>query len=224
MPRFLRLKTLMTMEDIGLIPVFYNPDLETSKNIVKACAAGGAKVIEMTNRGDHAIDIFCELEKYCKEKLPEMIIGVGSVIDAHTAALYIAHGANFVVGPVIDEETAILCNKWKIPYSPGCGSATEIHKAHSLGVEFCKVFPGEQVGGPGFVKSILGPCPWSSIMPTGGVDITKESLSEWFKAGVACVGIGSKLITKEIIKNKDFDKLSSNVSKVINTIKEIRES
>lgn len=223
MSRFLRLKTLTTMKDIGLIPVFYNPDLETSKNIVKACAAGGAKVIEMTNRGDHAIDIFCELEKYCKEKLPEMIIGIGSIIDAHTAALYIAHGANFVVGPVIDEETAILCNKWKIPYSPGCGSATEIHKAHSLGVEFCKVFPGAQVGGPGFIKSILGPCPWSSIMPTGGVDITKESLSEWFKAGVTCVGIGSKLITKEIIKNKDFDKLSSNVSKVINTIKEIRE-
>ena len=224
MAKFKRMETLYQIERIGVVPVFYNSDIEIAKKIVTACFKGGVRVIEMTNRGDHAVDVFAELEKFCREELPELILGVGSVIDAPTAAIYIAHGANFVVGPVLDEETAILCNKHKIPYSPGCGSATEIQKAHSLGVEFCKVFPGRQVGGPGFVKSILGPCPWTSIMPTGGVDITKESLSEWFSAGVACVGIGSELITKEIVEKKDFEKLASNVEKVINIIKKIRES
>jgi len=223
MPRFSRIETLTKIKEIGVIPVFYNEDIETSIKIVKACAEGGAICVEMTNRGDRAIDVFRELELYCIKNKPNVILGVGSVVDAPTAALYIALGANFVVGPVLDEETAILCNRRKVPYSPGCGSATEIQKAHSLGVEFCKVFPGAQVGGPAFVKAILGPCPWSYIIPTGGVDTTKESLYEWFKAGVVCVGIGSKLVTKEIIKNRDFQKLREDIKRVINLIKEIRK-
>jgi len=224
MARFKRMTTLNKIEEIGVVPVFYNPDIDIAKKIVSACHRGGAKVVEMTNRGDHAIDVFARLEKFTNDNIPDLILGVGSVIDAPTAAAYIAHGANFVVGPIIDEETAILCNKHKIPYSPGCGSVSEIHKAHSLGVEFCKVFPGRQVGGPGFVKAVLGPCPWASIMPTGGVDITEESLGQWFSAGVACVGIGSKLITKEIVKAGNFEKLTENVAKVIATIKKIREA
>jgi len=223
MPRFSRLETLLKMKLVGLVPVFYNGDLEVSIDIVKACADGGAVCIEMTNRGDGAIDIFKELELYCKKDKPDVILGVGSIIDVTTAASYINYGANFVVGPVLDEETAILCNKYKVPYSPGCGSVTEIHKAHSLGVEFCKLFPGAQVGGPSFIEAILGPCPWTSIIPTGGVDITKESIYEWIKAGAVCIGIGSKLITKEIIKNKDFNKLTEEVRRLINLIKEIRK-
>jgi len=222
MARFNRLETLTAIKNIGLVPVFYNPDIDISKKIVEACAGGGAVCVEMTNRGDHAIDIFSQLEKYCKEKFPKIILGVGSVIDAPTAASYIMHGANFVVGPVIDEETALICNKRKIPYCPGCGSATEIHKAHSLGVEFCKLFPGAQVGGPAFVKAMSGPSPWTSIMPTGGVNPTKESLTEWFSAGVACVGIGSKLITKEAINNENYGKIVSDVRKVIGLIEGIR--
>ena len=224
MARFKRLKTLSTMRDIGVIPVFYNKDIEAAKAIVTACAEGGALCIEMTNRGDHAIDVFSELEKYCAEELPEVILGTGSVIDAPTAALYIARGANFIVGPVLDRESAILCNKRKIPYSPGCGSASEIHRAHALGVEFVKLFPGAQVGGPAFVESMAGPCPWTSIMPTGGVDTTEESLRSWFEAGVACVGIGSKLITKQIVAGKDYKKLTSEVKRVIGLIKKVREN
>lgn len=223
MARFSRLKTLITTQDIGLIPVFYNSDVEISKNIVKACAEGGAVCIEMTNRGDGAIDIFRELEIFCKKELPEVILGVGSIVDAPTAAAYISQGANFIVGPIIDEETAILCNKRKIPYSPGCGSATEIHKAHALGVEFCKLFPGAQVGGPAFVKAMKGPCPWTSIMPTGGVSPTEESLRDWFTAGVVCVGMGSNLITKEALINKDYNLIASEVKRVIGLIKKIRK-
>lgn len=223
MARFSRLKTLTAMIEVGVIPVFYNPDVEVSKNIVKACSDGGAICIEMTNRGDGAIDVFRQLEKYLIENRQGVILGAGSVVDAPTAAAYISYGANFVVSPLLDEETALLCNKRKIPYSPGCGSVTEIHKAHSLGVEICKVFPAGQVGGPAFVKSVKGPCPWTSIMPTGGVDITRESLTQWFSAGIVCAGIGSKLITKEIIKNKDYRKLTSEVRRVVNLIRKIRE-
>ena len=223
MARFSRLKTLITMENIGLVPVFYNSDIEVCKNIVTACAGGGAVCIEMTNRGDGAIDIFRELEIFCKKELPEVILGVGSIVDAPTAAAYIGQGANFIVGPIIDEETAILCNKRKIPYSPGCGSATEIQRAHALGVEFCKLFPAAQVGGPSFVKAMKGPCPWVSIMPTGGVSATEESLSDWFHAGVICVGMGSNLITKEALINKDYNLITSEVKRVIGLIKKIRK-
>ncbi|NQT66664.1 MAG: bifunctional 4-hydroxy-2-oxoglutarate aldolase/2-dehydro-3-deoxy-phosphogluconate aldolase [Actinobacteria bacterium] len=223
MARFSRLKTLTVIEDIGLIPVFYNSDIEISKNIVKACAEGGAICIEMTNRGDGAIDVFKELEIFCRTELPNIILGAGSIVDSPTAAAYIGYGANFIVGPVIDEETAILCNKRKIPYSPGCGSATEIQKAHALGVEFCKLFPGAQVGGPAFVKAMKGPCPWTKIMPTGGVSPTEESLRDWFTSGVACVGMGSKLITREAIKSKNYSHITSEVKRVIELIKKIRE-
>jgi len=222
MAKFSRLKTLTTMIDVGVIPVFYIPDVEIAKGIVSALYEGGALCVEMTNRGDAAIDVFKELEKFCSGNFPEVILGVGSVVDAPTAALYITYGTNFVVGPVFDRDTAILCNSRKIPYSPGCGSATEIHMAESYGVEICKVFPGKQVGGPAFVKAVKGPCPWTSIMPTGGVDPTVESLTEWFSAGASCVGIGSNLITGDIIKNRDFKKLSEDVKRVISIIKDIR--
>ena len=222
MSRFKRMFVLNKIDEIGLVPVFYFPDVETSKSIIKACYEAGALCIEMTNRGDFAIDVFKELENYCKKELPDVILGVGSIVDAPTAALYIMYGANFVVGPCIDEETAILCNKRKISYMPGCGSATEIHKAESLGVEVCKVFPGAEVGGPAFVKAIKGPCPWTSIMPTGGVNPTKESLTEWFEAGITAAGIGSNLITKEILKNKDFKKLTSDIKETLSMIKSLK--
>ena len=222
MARFKRLKVLNEMEKVGVIPVFFNKDIEISKKIVSACAKGGANVIEMTNRADFAYDVFKQLELFVKKNHPNVILGVGSIVDSPTAALYISNGANFIVGPSFDKETAILCNKRKIPYSPGCGSATEIHVAESYGVEICKVFPGAQVGGPAFVKAVKGPCPWTSIMPTGGVDATEESLTNWFSAGVTCVGIGSKLITSDIIANNEYDKLTENIKKTIGIIKSIR--
>lgn len=222
MARFNRLTTLNKMIEIGIVPVFYTPDVDTAKNIASALFEGGARCIEMTNRGDMAIDVFKEIEEYLIKNYPEAILGVGSIVDVPTAASYISYGANFVVGPVFDLNTALLCNSRKIPYMPGCGSATEIHMAETYGVEICKIFPGAQVGGPEFVKAVKGPCPWTSIMPTGGVNTTYESLSAWFKAGVSCVGIGSNLITKEIIKNKDYDLLIKNVKSLIEMIQNIR--
>ena len=217
-----RLDVLVIMKQIGLIPVFYNSDFETVKNIAVACADGGAKVIEFTNRGDRAIDVFRQLAIFRDAERPDLILGVGSICDAPTSAMYIAAGADFVVGPLLDEETAKLCNKRKIPYLPGCGSMTEIHKAHELGVEICKMFPGAQVGGPAFVKAAKGPCPWTEIMPTGGVSPTKESLTEWFNAGIVCAGMGSKLITKELVAAKDWAGITAKVKETIKLIKNIR--
>lgn len=217
-----RLDVLISMKQIGLIPVFYNSDFQTVKNIAIACADGGAKCIEFTNRGDRALSVFTKLAEYRDTERPDIVLGVGSICDAPTAAMYIAAGADFIVGPLLDEETARLCNKRKIPYSPGCGSMTEIHKAHELGVEICKMFPGAQVGGPSFVKAAKGPCPWADIMPTGGVSPTKDSLTEWFNAGIVCAGIGSQLITNELVAAKDWPAIATKIKDTIELIKQIR--
>jgi 2-dehydro-3-deoxyphosphogluconate aldolase/(4S)-4-hydroxy-2-oxoglutarate aldolase len=192
------------MKETGMVPVFYHKDAEVCKKVVKACYEGGVRVFEFTNRGDFATLVFAEVNKWTIENYPEMIMGVGSVIDEGTAAMYIALGANFIVSPVIDEGTARVCNKRKISWSPGCGSVTEINKAHELGAEVVKIFPGSQVGGPNFVKAVKGPMPWSSIMPTGGVTPTEENLKAWFEAGVTCVGMGSQLFPKEIFVSENY--------------------
>jgi 2-dehydro-3-deoxyphosphogluconate aldolase/(4S)-4-hydroxy-2-oxoglutarate aldolase len=222
MARFDRMAVLNTVFECGLVPVFYNGDLEVAKQIVAACAGGGAMVVEFTNRGDRAWNVFTQLAEWAEIAQPDVILGVGSVIDAPTAAMYIGSGANFVVGPVLNPEVARLCNRRKIAYMPGCGSASEISEAEELGVEIVKVFPGSQVGGPGFVKAVLGPMPWTRIMPTGGVDATEESIRDWFKAGVACVGIGSKLIAKDLIAARDYDGISVRVAQVQAWIEEAR--
>ena len=224
MARHTRLETLSAMKQIGVIPVFYNSDFEIAVKIADACVAGGARAIEFTNRGDRAIDVFTRLAKYRDAECNQMILGVGSVCDASTAAMYINAGADFVVGPMLDEQTARICNSRKIPYSPGCGTVTEIHRAHCLGVEICKIFPGGQVGGPAFVRAVKGPMPWTELMPTGGVSPAKESLGEWFKAGIACAGIGSKLINKELVEAKNFDAIREKVAQVIEMIKDAREN
>jgi 2-dehydro-3-deoxyphosphogluconate aldolase/(4S)-4-hydroxy-2-oxoglutarate aldolase len=216
------MQVLNAILDGGLVPVFYHADVEVAVKVAEACVAGGLRVVEFTNRGDMAPEVFKELSRYLAKEHPDVILGVGSVVDAPTAAMYIAYGANFVVGPLLNPEIARLCNRRKIAYSPGCGSATEIAQAEELGVEIVKVFPGTSVGGPGFVKSVLGPCPWTSIMPTGGVDASEASIREWFQAGVACVGIGSKLVRKEWVAAGDWEAISNNVRQVLGWIKTAR--
>jgi len=222
MARFTRLDVLNTMVNTGLVPVFYHGDVETAKKIVQACAAGGTRCVEFTNRGDFAPFVFKELAEQIAKENPEVILGVGSVIDAPTAALYIASGANFVVGPLLNPEVARLCNRRKIAYSPGCGTVSEISQAEELGVEIVKIFPGGLVGGPEFVKSVLAPMPWTRIMPTGGVETTKESVFAWIKAGVAALGIGSNLISKERIAGRQWDEMSQVCGQLLAWIREAR--
>jgi 2-dehydro-3-deoxyphosphogluconate aldolase/(4S)-4-hydroxy-2-oxoglutarate aldolase len=222
MARFTRLEVLNTIIETGLVPVFYHPDIEVVKKTADALAAGGARALEFTNRGDLAPWVFKELAEYLVKTNPKIMLGVGSVIDAPTAALYIASGACFVVGPILNPEIARLCNRRKIAYSPGCGSASEISNAEELGVEIVKVFPGDSVGGPAFVKAILGPCPWTRIMPTGGVETTKESIEAWFKAGIAAAGIGSNLVKKEWITAGNYAAITAQTDQVLHWIREVR--
>lgn len=223
MALFSRLETLSAMKQTGLVAVFYHPDAGVSAKILDACSQAGAGIVEFTNRGDGAVQVFAEIEAYRRSRRPDVILGVGSIVDAPTAALFINHGADFVVGPVIDEDTALLCNARKIPYCPGCGSATEIHRAHRLGVEICKVFPGAEVGGPAFVKAVRGPMPFAEIMPTGGVEPTESSLAAWFGAGAACVGIGARLIDADMVARGDFRGLIKKIGRAVELIKTIRE-
>jgi 2-dehydro-3-deoxyphosphogluconate aldolase / (4S)-4-hydroxy-2-oxoglutarate aldolase len=222
MARFKRLEVLNAMIESGLVPVFYHNDLEVVMKVARAIADGGARLLEFTNRGDFAHQIFSELAKWSQKEIPELMLGVGSVIDPGTATLYVNNGANFIVGPVLNVEVARACNRRKVPYSPGCGSASEISQAEEYGVEICKIFPGAEVGGPAFVKNILAPMPWTLIMPTGGVETTKESIEKWFKSGVACVGIGSNLISKEVVATGDFEAISRKTAQVLSWIKEVR--
>jgi 2-dehydro-3-deoxyphosphogluconate aldolase/(4S)-4-hydroxy-2-oxoglutarate aldolase len=223
MARFRRLEVLQAMVQSGLVPVFYHQDLEVAKSIAKAVAGGGAKVLEFTNRGEFAYTVFSELVQWCRKEIPELILGAGSILDPGTAALYVNNGADFIVGPVLNAEVARVCNRRKIAYMPGCGSASEISQAEECGVEICKVFPGAEVGGPGFIKNILAPMPWSLIMPTGGVERTRASIDKWFKAGVACVGMGSNLIAKELVAAGDFETISKYMAEVLQWIKEVRK-
>lgn len=210
------------MKETGIVPLYYNADVEKCKKVVKACYDGGARAFEFTNRGDFAHEVFGELSKYVKKELPEMAIGVGSVIDAGTTSLYIQLGADFIVAPLLKPEMAAVCNRRKVLWSPGCGSLTEINQAEELGCELVKIFPGSEVGGPSFVKAVKGPCPWSNLMPSGGVTPEYDNLKAWFAAGVTCVGLGSQLMKKEYIEGGDFDGLTKKVAETIAIVKELR--
>ena len=221
MAQYTRLEVATAMQETGMVPLFFHSDVELGKRVLKACYDGGARLLEFTSRGDFAHEIFGELNKYAIKNLPGMIMGVGSITDAGAASTYMLLGANFVVTPVLREDIAIACNRRKVLWSAGCGSLTEIAKAEELGCEIVKLFPGD-IYGPKFVKGIKGPQPWTSIMPTGGVSPTHENLKAWFDAGVTCVGMGSQLIGKDLLANKDFEKLEIKVKDALAIIKEVR--
>lgn len=209
------------MKETGIVPVFYNADVEVSKNVLKACYEGGIRAFEFTNRGDFAQDVFAGLVKFANKELPGMIMGVGSIVDPGTAALYIQLGANFVVGPVFNPAVAPVCNRRLIPYCPGCGSVTEVSTAQEAGCDVCKVFPGDVLG-PAFVKDLRGPMPWSQIMVTGGVKPEKSNLEGWFKAGVTCVGMGSNLFPKDVIAAGEWSKIAELCRGALEIVKEVR--
>jgi 2-dehydro-3-deoxyphosphogluconate aldolase/(4S)-4-hydroxy-2-oxoglutarate aldolase len=221
MAKYSRLEVAQVMKETGMIPLFFHSDAELGKKVLKACYDGGARLLEFTSRGDFAHEVFAELNKFALKELPGMILGVGSVTDAASASLYMQLGANFIVTPVLREDIAIVCNRRKVLWSPGCGSLSEIAKAEELGCEIVKLFPGD-IYGPKFVKGIKGPQPWTSIMPTGGVSPEEENLRGWFDAGVTCVGMGSQLISKDILANQDFAELEQKVKESLAIIKKVR--
>ncbi len=217
-----RIGVVQLMEEQGMVPLFYHSDIEVCKQVVKACYDGGARLLEFTNRGTYAHEVFSELNKYCAKELPGMVLGVGSVTDAASASLYMQCGASFVVTPAFRKDIAIACNRRKILWAPGCATLTEICTAEELGCEVVKLFPGS-VYGPNFIKSIIAPQPWTKVMPTGGVTLEEENLKGWFGAGAVCVGMGSKLISKDLVANRDFEELTKRVSNTLQLISELKK-
>lgn len=222
MAQFNKIQVLQAILATGMVPVYYHADAEVAKRVVKACYDGGVRAFEFTNRGDFASEVFIELVKYARRECPELILGVGSIVDAPTAALFLQYGTNFVVGPYLNPEVARLCNRHLVPYTPGCGSVTEIGTAHELGCDLVKIFPAGNVGGPSFVKNIKAPLPWTLVMATGAVEPTEENLSAWFKAGVACVGMGSKLFPKETVSAGDWEAIAEKCRYSLDIIKQAR--
>lgn len=223
MARFSRLEACRVMIETGVVPVFYHSDLETSKQVVKACYDGGVRAFEFTNRGDFAHETFGELVKWAAKECPEMILGIGSVVDPGTASLFLQLGANFIVGPLLNPEIFKVCNRRQVAYIPGCGSVSEIGYAQELGAEVVKIFPAGNVGGPSFVSNVKAPMPWSNIMATGAVEPTEENLKPWFKAGVACVGMGSKLFPSDAIKAKDWKRITTICKETFEIVKKVRD-
>ncbi|WP_394749943.1 bifunctional 4-hydroxy-2-oxoglutarate aldolase/2-dehydro-3-deoxy-phosphogluconate aldolase [Spongiimicrobium salis] len=221
MAKYSRIEVAQVMQETGMVPLFYHPDIQLGKKVLKACYDGGARLMEFTARGDFGFEVFSELNKYALKELPGMIMGVGSITDAAAASLFMQMGANFIVTPSLREDIALVCNRKKVLWSPGCGSLTEINRAEELGCEIIKLFPGA-IYGPGFVKAIKGPQPWTSIMPTGGVSTEESNLKAWFDAGVTCVGMGSKLISIEILKEENYAGLQELVARTLKTIQQCK--
>ncbi|MDR1738277.1 MAG: bifunctional 4-hydroxy-2-oxoglutarate aldolase/2-dehydro-3-deoxy-phosphogluconate aldolase [Candidatus Symbiothrix sp.] len=219
--KFSKIQVLQTMQATGIVPVFYHASVEVAKNVVKACYDGGIRAFEFTNRGEFAHEVFGELVKWAAKECPELILGVGSVVDAPTAALYIQLGANFVVGPLFNPEVAKVCNRRLVPYTPGCGSVTEIGYAQEAGCDLCKVFPGDVLGA-NFVKGLKAPMPWSMLIVTGGVKPEESNLKTWFDAGVTCVGMGSNLFPKEVIAAKEWGKIAELCQNALAIVKKVR--
>jgi 2-dehydro-3-deoxyphosphogluconate aldolase / (4S)-4-hydroxy-2-oxoglutarate aldolase len=219
--RFTKLEVLSVMKQTGMVPVFYHKDIEVAKQVLKACYAGGVRAFEFTNRGEFAHEVFGELTKYAAKECPEMIMGIGSIVDAPTASLYIQLGANFIVGPLFNPDVAKVANRRLVPYAPGCGSVTEVGFAQEMGCDICKVFPGDVLGAA-FVKGLKAPMPWSNLMVTGGVKPEEANLKAWFDAGVTCVGMGSNLFPADMMKAGDWagiTKLCSDALSIIARIK-----
>ncbi|MDR1974969.1 MAG: bifunctional 4-hydroxy-2-oxoglutarate aldolase/2-dehydro-3-deoxy-phosphogluconate aldolase [Bacteroidales bacterium] len=221
MAKYNKIQVLGTMLETCVVPVFYNSDLSTAKNVIKACYDGGIRVFEFTNRGEFAHEVFGELVRFVRMECSGLILGVGSIVDAPTAALYIQSGANFIVGPLFNPDIAKVANRRLMPYIPGCGSISEVGTAQEHGCDLCKIFPADMLG-TNFVKGIKAPMPWSMLMVTGGVKPEEENIRSWFDAGVSCVGIGSYLFPDEMIKNENWQGISEICRNTLSIVKKVK--
>jgi 2-dehydro-3-deoxyphosphogluconate aldolase/(4S)-4-hydroxy-2-oxoglutarate aldolase len=207
----------------GVVPVFYHADIDTTREVARRLVAGGVSTIEFTNRGDGAIEVFADLIRWARRELPELVVGVGTVVDATTAGYVIDLGANFVFAPALSAEVAAVCNSRNVPYVPGCGTLTEIQTAYGLGSDFVKLFPAGSIGGPAFLSAIRAPCPWVQAIPTGGVEPSAASIKAWFDAGAPAVGMGSKLLPADMIGRGDWQGVEERVAATVAAVAQARK-
>jgi 2-dehydro-3-deoxyphosphogluconate aldolase/(4S)-4-hydroxy-2-oxoglutarate aldolase len=212
----IKIKVLKALESCGVVAVVRGNTKEVGVNISEACIKGNVKAIEVAYTNKFANDIIKELsDRY--EKDDEVVIGAGTVLDPETARLAILSGAKYIVSPSFNEDTAILCNRYKVPYIPGVMTINEIVKAHEFGVDVVKVFPGNAFG-PSYIGAIKGPLPYANIMVTGGVNL--ENIDVWKKAGVDLVGIGGEL--NKLGEEGKFDEITEICSRYVEKFNEAR--
>lgn len=224
MARFTKADVLATIRNDGIVPVFHHHDEQVCTEVARRVAAGGLSTLEFTNRGDGAVDRFAHLMRWASDALPDLILGVGSVIDPATAGHVIDIGANFVFAPSFSAEVAIVCNRRNIPYVPGCGTVTEIQRAYDAGADIVKIFPAGSLGGPSFLQAVRAPCPWIEAIPTGGVDSSVDSFKGWFGAGAPAVGMGSKLLPSPMVASGDWDGIEAQVASAVADVAAARAS
>lgn len=223
MSKFRRIEVIQKIEETGIVPVFYHQNPDTCKKALEVCYAGGVRVFEFTNRGDQSHRLFEEILIFCRKKIPEMMLGVGTIVDPGTASLFIQAGADFLVSPLLHLEVIKTCNRRKILSIPGCATLSEISMAEEMGCEMVKIFPGDTLK-PAFIKALKGPMPWTSVMVTGGVEPTEESLRDWFSVGVSAVGLGSQLFNSQMLESQDFHSLQSTVAQCLEWVRQIKRT
>ena len=184
------------LERAPIVPLYYHEDPATACSLMDACYLGGARALEFTNRGEHAMRVFTAMCKHRDANYPDMALGIGSISNTEQIQNFIDVGADFLVSPFISKSLADFAKSKDIFWTGGCGTLTEMQTAYSWGVPLLKLFPGN-IYGPAMIKAAKAPCPWLKIMPTGGVKPEKENLEAWFGAGATCVGMGSQLFTKD---------------------------
>ena len=214
MAKFSKQEVLHIMETNKFIPLFYNADLDLCKRILKVCYDGGVRVFEYTNRGAEAKGNFVEMLKYANECMPELVLGIGTILTVEDCIYYIETGANFVVTPNFGPKVGDVCIANNIPWIPGCMTPTEIYNAHSAGADAIKLFPGDVLS-PAYVKAVRGPMPFVKLMITGGVMPTIDSVSQWLNAGALCVGLGSHLFAKDILESGNLHDIEIRISRLV---------
>jgi 2-dehydro-3-deoxyphosphogluconate aldolase / (4S)-4-hydroxy-2-oxoglutarate aldolase len=218
--KFTNQQIVDTMKRTGVVPLFTHDNAEEAQQVIEAAYRGGVRVFEFTNRKKNSYDVFVHLLKQ-RSNYPELMIGIGTIMDGATTKKFIDAGADFIISPILKLEMAEVCRAHNKLWMPGCATLTEIVTAKENGAEVIKVFPGSVLG-PGFVSSIMPVVPDLQLMITGGVEPNETNLSAWFKAGAMCVGMGSQLFTKEIIAGKNWTLLEKNVTEALDIVKKLR--
>ncbi len=219
--KFTKQQIIAAIKNAGVVPLLTHGDPEDARQVLEAAYRGGMRVFEFTNRRSNSFEVFQHLLSVSK-KYPDLMLGIGTILDSPTTKKFIDAGAHFIISPIIKLEMATVCHEHDVPWIPGCATLTEIVAAKDNGADIIKLFPASVLG-PGFVSSIMPVVPGLQLMITGGVEPNEKNLTSWFKAGAACVGMGSQLFTKEILEQKDWALLEQKVTECLSIAKRIRK-
>lgn len=204
----------------GVIPLFYHDDAQESISVVNALYNAGIRIVEYTNRGSKAIDNFKALLQTRDKQWQDLLLGAGTIKTTEAANGFINAGADFIICPCVIPEVAKAVHEKNLLWIPGCITSTEITIAEQHGAKLIKIFPGSLLGAS-YIKALKEIFPDLLFMPTGGVDISEENFSEWFNAGVSAVGLGSKLISKEVLEKKDYKAIEQAAAKALALVEKI---